>query len=358
MLEAPSGRWRQSLREILAFLVADLGLFAAGRGFGLEVGAAQIASFGLAALLYVLLRIRGFPRPLPGSLFGRIGLVAAMGFFLRSGVLATLTRACAWSPRAAILPAILVSLFTLLLGWRKFVAPEEISADRRMMWIAGFLVALRVVFLPSVELLPEEAYYWNYAQHPALGYLDHPPMVAWLIAAGTFLFGHNSAGVRMGAVLCWAVVAWCVFRIARRFFGRAVAVRTMLLLALLPAFFGIGFFMTPDAPLAACWAGALYFFSRVFFGCSTWSWLGAGACIGLGMDSKYTIALTGAAALLFLLLDKPSRHWLLHPAPYLGAILSGMLFSPVIFWNSQNQWASFVFQGPRRWAMAPPVFGP
>ena len=42
----------------------------------------------------------------------------------------------------------------------------------------GFVVyafALRLLYLGSVELLPEECYYWNYSRHLDIGYLDHPP---------------------------------------------------------------------------------------------------------------------------------------------------------------------------------------
>jgi dolichol-phosphate mannosyltransferase len=51
------------------------------------------------------------------------------------------------------------------------------------------------------ELLPEEAYYWNYSRHLDIGYLDHPPMVAWLIRLGTMVFGQNEFGVRIGTAL-------------------------------------------------------------------------------------------------------------------------------------------------------------
>jgi dolichol-phosphate mannosyltransferase len=44
-----------------------------------------------------------------------------------------------------------------------------------------------LLYLGAPELLFEEAYYWNYAQHLDIGYLDHPLMVAWLIKATTSL---------------------------------------------------------------------------------------------------------------------------------------------------------------------------
>ena len=47
--------------------------------------------------------------------------------------------------------------------------------------VLSYVIFLRFVFLGTLNLLPEEAYYWNYAQHLDIGYLDHPPMVAWMI---------------------------------------------------------------------------------------------------------------------------------------------------------------------------------
>ncbi|RPH72356.1 glycosyl transferase, partial [bacterium] len=49
------------------------------------------------------------------------------------------------------------------------------------------LLCLRFVTAFLIPLTPQEAYYWNYAMHPALSYFDHPPMVAWVIGAGYFL---------------------------------------------------------------------------------------------------------------------------------------------------------------------------
>jgi len=54
-----------------------------------------------------------------------------------------------------------------------------------------------------------------------------------------------------------------------------------------------------------------------------------------------------------VVLDRPSRRWLLSPAPYIGALLAILVFSPVILWNIQHDWASFSFQGPQRWSKAP-----
>ncbi len=210
------------------------------------------------------------------------------------------------------------------------------------------LLLLRLVFLGRPDLFPEEAYYWNYARHLDIGYLDHPPMVAWLIFAGTKVFGHHEFGVRIGAFLCSLVTSVFVFRLTDLLYGRKPAVTAVLLAQVLPFYFLTGFMITPDSPLTACWAGMLYYLARVFFAGKARAWLGVGVCLGLGMLSKYTIALLGPATLLFMLLDPASRVWFRRSAPYLAVGLSVLIFSPVLWWNKEHAWASFAFQGKQR----------
>ena len=56
---------------------------------------------------------------------------------------------------------------------------------------AAALVALRLLAAYFVPLNPDEAYYFLWSRFPAWSYFDHPPMVAWWIAAGTAIFGER-----------------------------------------------------------------------------------------------------------------------------------------------------------------------
>jgi dolichol-phosphate mannosyltransferase len=112
----------------------------------------------------------------------------------------------------------------------------------------------------------------------------------------------------------------------------------------LPFFFGIGLVATPDATLTAAWAGALYFLGRALLEGKARAWIGVGICLGLGLLAKYTIALLIPASGLFMLLDAGARRWWRRPQPYLALALTAVLFLPVIYWNSQHAWVSFLFQ--------------
>ena len=217
--------------------------------------------------------------------------------------------------------------------------------------LAGALFLLRILYLPWINLFPEEAYYWNYAQHLDIGYLDHPPMVAWLIALGTRIGGQTEFGVRLFALVCSAVTSFFAWQLAARLYGRRAGTVAALLTQILPFFFMAGWIMTPDAPLTACWAGTLSFLARAFFDRADRApraWLGAGVLLGLGLLSKYTVALLGPAAMLFLLLDAPSRGWWRRWEPYAAAALAVVIFSPVIGWNLAHHGASFAFQSTAR----------
>jgi len=47
---------------------------------------------------------------------------------------------------------------------------------------------------------------------------------------------------------------------------------------------------------------------------------------------------------LYLLIDRRYRSALLAPWPWLGLLLALLVFFPVIWWNFQKEWASFIFQ--------------
>ena len=325
------------LIDILAFCA----FVAAGEP--LRAGNAYAFVIGYALSLSLRWRVLRAERTATDARVFWHGAVAGfMAVFLRAGVLALLVQRCGWAPQFAILVAVALGLAVTAPRWRNLAAG---------LILYGFV--LRLVYAGSVELMPEETYYWNYSRHLDIGYLDHPPMVAWLIRAATALFGQTEFGVRAAALCCGAVTSVFVYKLARNLFGEAAALAALLLTQALPYFFLSGLLMTPDAVMVAAWAASLYFLERALLGGQSRAWLLAGVCLGIGMISKYSIALLGAAAAAFMLWDRESRRWWRRPEPYLAALLALAVFCPVIIWNSQHEWASFAFQTSRRLAEKP-----
>jgi len=138
----------------------------------------------------------------------------------------------------------------------KRLAADEFSRSAALVVVAMAL-ALRLIYAGGVELMPEETYYWNYARHLDIGYLDHPPMVGWLIAAATALLGDGEFGVRLAALCCGVVASFFSYRLTREMFDESSGWAAVVLAQTLPFFLFKRFMNTPDAPRTAAWSGSL-----------------------------------------------------------------------------------------------------
>jgi dolichol-phosphate mannosyltransferase len=331
---------------ILLAPLIDILAFCVFVSAGLSLRACNTYAFAIGYTLTLLLRWPTLRTAEGGRSIWDLSLHCAvtgfMALFLRAGVLALLAQHWGWAPQIAIFFAAALGLAVTAPRWRNAAAA-----------LIAYAFVLRLVYAGTVEMMPEETYYWNYARHLDFGYLDHPPMVAWLIRVATAVFGQTEFGVRAGALLCGAITSIFVYKLTRNLFGAAAALAALLLTQALPFFFLSGLLMTPDAPLVAAWAGSLYFLERALIGNQSRAWWFAGVCLGLGMISKYSIALLGPVVVIFMLWDARSRRWWRRSEPYVGALIALAIFSPVIIWNAQHEWASFAFQTSRRLAETP-----
>ena len=339
--------------------IVDVGLFCVLVAHGGSLQSSHMASFAVAMVLNYLLKVRLGAAAAKAARAWRVHaqllLAALMALFLRGGVLGLLSLDWGWPAQVSIVFAVVFGLAVTTAGFSHALSPTE-GAPRWRNLAIGLVIyafALRLVYLGSVELLPEETYYWNYSRHLDIGYLDHPPMVAWLIGIGTAVFGQSQFGVRIGALCCVVLASVFTYRLTRNLFGEASALAALLLAQTLPFFFLSGLLMTPDAPLTAAWAALLYYLERALVEGRSAAWWRVGVSMGIGVISKYSIGLLAPAALAFMLWDRPSRRWWLRWEPYVAALLALAIFSPVIVWNAHHSWASFAFQTSRRLAEAP-----
>jgi 4-amino-4-deoxy-L-arabinose transferase-like glycosyltransferase len=222
------------------------------------------------------------------------------------------------------------------------------SEDRLVRGIALTILALLVLRLISAAYTPltfDEAYYWTWSKHLAFGYYDHPPMVALVIRLGTLIAGDTELGVRLVSILLALPMSFAVYRTAEILFGgrRVAATATILLNVTLMASVGT-MVVTPDAPLLVASSFVLLCLAKVLeTGRGAW-WLAVGIAVGAALLSKYTALFFGPAILIWLIAVPKLRRWLLSPWPYLGGIVAFAIFSPVILWNADHQWVSFIKQ--------------
>jgi dolichol-phosphate mannosyltransferase len=217
-------------------------------------------------------------------------------------------------------------------------------SDRRLMQATVLLFCLRFLTAFLIDLSPQEAYYWNYARHPALSYFDHPPMIAWVINAGQFLLGKSELGVRFGGLLLTLLSTWLLYTLGRVWFSRRAGLWAALLFQLIPLYFVYGVLITPDVPLIFFWLLTLYSISLAVREGRNWAWYLAGVALGFCLLSKYSAVFLLPSTFLLVALDCRYRQWLLRKEPYIALLIAALFFTPVILWNVEHDWVSFGFQ--------------
>jgi 4-amino-4-deoxy-L-arabinose transferase-like glycosyltransferase len=217
---------------------------------------------------------------------------------------------------------------------------------RTIVWLGILaLVAIRLAVAATAPLAFDEAYYWLWSKNLAGGYYDHPPAVAAAIRLGTMALGDTPLGIRLVFVLLMLPATWAVWRSGAILFGNDRLAATAALFFNLTLMVAVGSVLaTPDGPLLVASAFVLFFLAKlVETGHGRW-WLPVGAAVGAALLSKYTALFFGVSILAWLLIVPRMRRWLLTPWPYLGGLVAFAMFLPVILWNADHGWVSFLKQ--------------
>jgi 4-amino-4-deoxy-L-arabinose transferase-like glycosyltransferase len=218
------------------------------------------------------------------------------------------------------------------------------AISRVLLVAAIILTVLRFAIAGMTGLVDDEAYYriWSFA--PSLSYLDHPPMIAWIIGAGRTIAGEGTFAVRFLAPILMLIGAAMLWRTSWLLYGATIADRAVWLMLAMPLLAVGGIIVTPDLP------------SVLFAGLVVWGlaeldrsrnanwWLAIGLFAGLGLLSKYTNLFLGGTIILWLFATPENRRWFRSPALWIGGIIAAAVASPVAIWNAEHGWASFTKQ--------------
>jgi undecaprenyl-diphosphatase len=214
--------------------------------------------------------------------------------------------------------------------------------------VLGAGLAVRLLISGHFLLVPDEANYWQWSRYLALGYHDHPPMIAWGIWLATSLFGHTEFAVRLPTVLALTFSSVYLCLLVAHWFSWRTALQVALLTQAVLLMIGSALIATPDGMLLLCWAAACYYAARAVEDDTLSQWLLTGIWFGLGLLSKYTMLLFLPSLFFAMIFTGAYRKRLLSYRPWLGLVTGFLLFTPVVLWNVQNNWVTFrhvLFQG-------------
>jgi len=214
---------------------------------------------------------------------------------------------------------------------------------RNTVVLLGMLTLWRLYLSATLQLHPDEAYYWLWSRHLDVSYYDHPPMVAYFIWLTTWV-SNSELWVRLSGTIVTLIVSGLTWRLALQLSGSVqVAAGSVIAFNAYPlSMLGL-IVMTPDVPLLLFSSWSVYLFWQIIHSARVWLWYLLGVAFGLALLSKYTAGLLAPCFVLYLLLSE-QRRWLRTLHPYLALLLGLICFVPVLYWNSQHDWVSFEFQ--------------
>jgi 4-amino-4-deoxy-L-arabinose transferase-like glycosyltransferase len=208
---------------------------------------------------------------------------------------------------------------------------------------AGVLLTALLIGAGGYGFQRDELYFIANADHPAWGYVDHPPLTPMIGLVSRTIFGDTLRGSRtLPAVLAALIVVMSAL-ICREMGGSRGA---QLLAATATATSAIAMafghmVMTPTVDVLA-WSTAIWLICRIVRTSDPHWWLAVGAVLGVGLLNKFTILFAIAGYGLALLLT-PQRRLLFNPWLLSGAAIALLMWAPNIWWQIDHDWPIFEF---------------
>ena len=215
-----------------------------------------------------------------------------------------------------------------------------------LVWIAG-LVAAKVVF----HALTGDGYGFHRdelatlddARRLAWGYVAYPPLTPAIGSLGLEWFGATPAGVRVFAALAQGLSIFLAALMARDLGGnRKAQAGAAMAVAVGGVSLGASALFQYVAFDFLWWVLAAWCTLRLLRSDDPRWWIGIGAALGLGLQTKYTILFL-AVGIAFGVLVTPARRYLRSPWLWIGAAVALLIFLPNLLWQVQHQFVSLDF---------------
>ncbi len=190
---------------------------------------------------------------------------------------------------------------------------------------------LWLIHASQMQLFFDEAYYLGWSRDIALGYFSKPPLLAWSLAIVTGICGTSELCIKSSSLVWYALAAVFLALSATRLYGRSAGILSGVVFYTMPAVALLSLAVSTDGPLLAFWCLGLWLFVEALSG-RRGAWAGVGVAVGLGMLSKYTMAVFPVCMLLCLA-TRDERRWLRTPGPWLAIAIGLAIVSPNLVWN-------------------------
>src|SRR3989440_12875155 len=212
----------------------------------------------------------------------------------------------------------------------------------------GYAIALLVAAKVGVTMAVADRYGWHRdelyslasSRHPALGYVDYPPITPLLARLDQAIFPGSLPGLRFLTVLAGAAIIVVAALIAAELGGNQLAqILAGLAVLISPMFVGTNILFQTVSFDELVWAVACLLFVRLLRGANPREWLLLGLVFGVGLETKYTVIGLGVAMVVALLVTG-ARRQLASRWPWLAFGIAILLLLPNLAWQVGHGWGS------------------
>jgi 4-amino-4-deoxy-L-arabinose transferase-like glycosyltransferase len=206
--------------------------------------------------------------------------------------------------------------------------------------LAALLLRWTLMVMMPFGLHGDEAQYWSWSLNPDWGYYSKPPLIAWIIAAFTSIFGHAEWAIRLPSALFHSLTTLVIFATAKRVFDARTGFWAACTYLFMPAVWLSSSIISTDVPLLLCWVLALNAWAALREKPSWPRAVQLGLAIGFGLLAKYAMLFYLPVLALAVLFDKPTRRALFSLKGLVTALIITALFTPNMLWNLNHDFAT------------------
>jgi hypothetical protein len=213
-----------------------------------------------------------------------------------------------------------------------------VNATAVLAGAAATKVLIQLAGIPHYGVFRDELYYMACGEHLAWGYVDQPPLIAFLAWLARHVLGSSLFAIRIWCVAAGAVVVYLTGIVARDLGGgRFAQFLATISILLAPGYLAFDSFFSMNAFEPLFWLACAWIAVRIVNGASPKWWLAFGAIAGLGLLNKHSMLVFGFALVAGLILAK--QWWLFRPKwIWIGGVIAFALFFPNLLWEARHGW--------------------
>src|SRR6202789_3520306 len=223
---------------------------------------------------------------------------------------------------------------------RDYTLDRDLALRSRVMLfaLASCKLLIQLAGINHYGFFRDELYYIACGQHLAWGYVDQPPLIAFVAWFARHWFGPSLFATRLFPILAGAAVVYATGRVAAELGGGLFAqflAAAGILFA--PAYLAFDSFFSMNAFEPLFWLLCAWIAIRVVKGASPRLWLLFGGLAGVGLENKHSMLVFGFALVAGLLISGQARlltsKWI-----WIAGALAFAIFLPNLIWQEHHGW--------------------